>query len=261
VNTDKARQFFGDVVHDIRSRGLLPVVILLAVGVVVVPMVIKGGGEDVPPPPPATIPGTTAAGLQNQPAVLTYNPSVRDYKERLDDLQEKDPFVQQFTNSASSVDEAAAATGSPVDTAPAGDGGGGSTGSGGSGGSSGGSSTGDSGTRFYYYRETDILVGDTSQPLKRRNRVPVLSFQPSENAPVFVYMGATQDAKTAVFMVADETQPTDGQQFCSPAPEQCELLALKQGDAATIFSELDGKSYRIKVLDIRLVVSKKPPKR
>jgi hypothetical protein len=264
VNSQKIQKFAGDVVYDIRSRGLLPVVILLAVGVIVVPMLIKGGGSEATVPPAPALPGTGDAALQNEPAVLTYNPSVRDYHQRLDDLEQKDPFVQQF-RSGSATDAAAADTAgattaptAPADTGSSGTGSsGGSTGSTPTGGSTGGTTV----THTFYYRETDILIGDTSAPLKRRNRIPDLSFLPNDKTPVLIYMGATRDAKTAVFLVSDDVTVVAGQDRCSPSPEDCQALRMHENDAVTLDNAVDGKTYRLKVLDIRLVHSQKLPQR
>ena len=118
----KMRKFAEDVVYDLRSRGLLPVAIALAAAMVLVPayFALTGSGGDsaadtVQPvdlaePPPRTV-----------NAVLAYDPGIRDYKERLDDLQSKDPFKQQFTapvGGASSLDQtvdtSAAASGGSI---------------------------------------------------------------------------------------------------------------------------------------------------
>ena len=42
----KVRKFFGDVVYDLRSRGLLPVLILLVVALIAVPILISRGSSD-----------------------------------------------------------------------------------------------------------------------------------------------------------------------------------------------------------------------
>jgi hypothetical protein len=261
VNAQKIQKFATDVVYDIRSRGLLPVVILLAVGVIAVPMLIKSGGSDAAPTVPPPLPGTSEAGLQNEPAVLTYNPSVRDYRQRLDSLEQKDPFIQQFRASTTTTDGAAAETAgaTTTGTTPADAGTGGSTGSTGGSGGSGGGSSGGTVVRYFYFRETDILIGDTSAPLKRRNRVPDLSFLPSEKTAVLIYMGATRDAKTAIFLVSDDVTVVAGQDRCSPSPTDCEALRMQENDAVTVDNAVDGKTYRLKVLDVRLVRSKKLP--
>jgi hypothetical protein len=262
VNTQKAQQFGSDLIHDLRARGLLPVVILLAAGMLVAPMLINRGGSDAEAPPPPPIPGTGEASLQNEPAVLTYNPSVRDYRERLDKLQEKDPFIQQFSQPAateSAAAETAGATTTPTD-APTGSGGGGT---GGTGDETVDSNKGDVTPNepgfFYFYRETDIKIGEASQPLKQKNRVPELSFLPSEKVPLLVYMGATRNAKHAIFLVSDEVTVTEGQDRCSPSPEDCDALRLQEDDEVTMVNAVDAKTYKMKVLDVRLVRSTKPP--
>jgi hypothetical protein len=54
---------------------------------------------------------------------------------------------------------------------------------------------------------------------------------------------------------------TDGYQHCSPSPEDCDGVRLEDGEAITLASGVTGKIYRLKVLDVRLVRSTKPPKR
>ena len=41
----KVQKFFGDLVYDLRSRNLLPVVIMLVVGIVAVPILVSKGSS------------------------------------------------------------------------------------------------------------------------------------------------------------------------------------------------------------------------
>ena len=90
----KLRKFAGDVVYDLRSRGLLPIAIALAAAVVLVPPTAptgSGGGSA------EELGAASVAQATNLNAVLAYDPGIRDYQKRLDDLRSKDPFKQQFT--------------------------------------------------------------------------------------------------------------------------------------------------------------------
>jgi hypothetical protein len=98
----KIQKFFGDIIYDLRSSGLLPVVILLLVAIVAVPALISRGNHD----------SSSAASLQPtagtvapeaERAVVSYDPGIRDYKKRLNDLSPKDPFRQQFAHSAATA--------------------------------------------------------------------------------------------------------------------------------------------------------------
>ena len=107
----KAQKFFGDLIYDMRSRGLLPLAALLVVAMIAVPMYLASQGSD-PSPRRAAPPADTAdLAPENQAAVVAYEPGVRDYKERLADQSEKDPFIQQFTVTEKATDSLEEATG------------------------------------------------------------------------------------------------------------------------------------------------------
>ena len=106
-----------------------------------------------------------------------------------------------------------------------------------------------------------MLVGGSGTTLQRRNRIDVFSFLPSETAPVLVYMGTTADGKRAVFLVAKDVIELRGPGFCFPSEDSCQLLALSPEDVEDIVYGPDGKTYRVKLLRIKKVVSSKPPVR
>ena len=236
---------------------------------VAVPMYLASQGSE-PVPPAAVQPSDTAdLAPENQAAVVEYEPGVRDYKQRLSEQSEKDPFIQQFTVSDKATDSLEAATagsgGGGGDPVPSTDSG--STGGGGSGGTTGGSGSGSGsgggkpqGTRYYFY-ETDVFVGEAGTELKRVNRVPNTSPLPSREAPVVLYMGVTNGGKTAVFSVSRDVVGVAGEGFCSPTPESCQLLALEKGKTADLTYSYANTVYTLRVADIRLRVTSKPPKR
>jgi hypothetical protein len=248
----KVQKFFGDVVYDLRSRGLLPVAILLVVAILAVPILIsRGGGADGGAP--AAVSEQSAAELapENQAAVLAYNPGLRDYKERLSEAASKDPFIQQHVQSGSDSGSGGGSTGVAAAAST-------TTGSGSGGGSGGSSSSGE--IRYYYY-ETDLAVGEAGGKLKRINKVAPFTYLPSQKAPATLFLGNTKDGNVlgAIFSVANNVAGVEGG-TCLPAPDDCQMLEMKAGETADVTYAVDNKVYRIKVLRVDFVVSHKPPK-
>ncbi len=266
----KVQRYFGDLVYDLRSRNLLPVAVILVAAIVAVPILLSRGGED-PPPPPETV-DIAAAELapETQAAVLAYDPGLRSYRKRLDELNSKDPFKQQFAGSqgdgaalgdALATTVGAASLGAPVD-------------SGGTGGAdvetiedapvdSGsktkakGKSKGKSEVRYQYY-EVDVAVGDATAPLVRRNRVAPFTYLPSSDLPVLVYVGYSPGGERAFFVVSSEVQQVLGPAVCMPSNTDCGLLSLRAGEAEDLV-HANGVTYRVHVPRIKRVVSSKPP--
>ena len=260
----KAQKFFGDLIYDMRSRGLLPLAGLMVAAMIAVPMYLASQGS-VAIPPAAAPADQGALAPENQAAVVAYEPGVRDYKKRIADQSEKDPFIQQFTVSAKATESLEDATGGgAADPAVSTDGGssGGSTappsGSG-SGSGSGGGKPSPTGTRYFFY-ETDVLVGEVGTELKRVNRVPRTSPLPSREIPVLLYMGVAGNGNVAVFSVSRDVVGVGGEGLCSPSPESCQLIALEKGQQADVTYAYDNKVYTVKVADIRLKVTRKKPK-
>ena len=99
----QAPQFLVDVFRDLRDRRLLIPAAALLVGLVAVPMLLGRSSEPAPPPAPS---GEVALeGLATEPAVLAENPTVRDYKRRLDQLDQKNPFEEHFSVPAGAAGE------------------------------------------------------------------------------------------------------------------------------------------------------------
>ena len=145
----KVQKFFGDLLYDLRSRNLLPVVVMLIVGIVAVPILVSRGssGNDSVGLGPTSASAVSSPLTEN--AAVAYHPSgLRNGKQRLNDLSPKNPFIQQFTGSPStgsgsgtSLDQTTTTSGStPGQTTSSGGSGGGGN-NGGGGGSSGGGKT------------------------------------------------------------------------------------------------------------------------
>ena len=246
----KVQKFFGDLVYDLRSRGLLPFVVVLAIAIVTAPIVIKSMGSSDSAPAGAPQVASAEPAPEGKAAVVAYEPGLRNYRDRLDGLSSKNPFKQQYAPKE--------------EGAQGGDGGG----SGGGAGSGGGTSSGTKtititettkSKQFYYYYETDLRSGETGGQLRLRNDVPAFTILPSQQAPAAVYLGVAGGGKQAIFSVSRNVTAVSGQGECYPDPENCELLGIGSGQAADLRYGEDGKSYRIEIARIRFVKSKNPP--
>jgi hypothetical protein len=253
----KVQKVFEDIVYDLRSRGLLPVVILLVVGMVAAPMLITRGSDSSTPSLQPTA-GAVEPALENEHAVVSYNPGLRDYKKRLKGLSPKDPFRQQFAQSA----ETASALSSTV-TSPTG---GGTTLSGTSPAigspipSTGGGSSGSGGKKKKHKKKSapaavsyqvDVLAGDVNATLTPFPNVPSMTPLPSQSTPVVVYFGLSSDNTTALFLVSNKVSNQVGPGTCLPAPDDCALLSLHAGESEDLLYTQDGKIYRIVVAQIK----------
>jgi hypothetical protein len=251
----KVQKFFGDLVYDMRSRGLLPLAALLVVAMVAVPYYLSTQGADTPAPSVTAGDGAELAP-ENQSAVVAYEPGVRNYRERLAEQSEKDPFIQQFQVSEEATDGLESASGGDALT------------------SSGGGGVGEVDVpeedevvveeggkpiRLWYFYETDVSIGELGQPPVRRNRVEDFDYLPNEDVPVLSYMGTLHSGKQAIFLVSEDVSTQTGGGSCFPSPERCQLLALGKGETEELTWGPTGKVYRLKIEEIGLVVSRKPP--
>jgi hypothetical protein len=248
MKTWRIQKFFGDVVYDLRNRGLLPVVILLVVAMVAVPLLISRGSSDSSSASlqPAA---NTKPAPEAQTAVLAYNPAgIRDYKSRLNDLSSKDPFRMQFIHSAQAASKLNS-TVTPTET------GGGSSNqtnnaivNGGSGGSGGKKKHSKSVTVTY---QTNVLAGDVDSQLTPFPNVNEMTTLPSPDKPVLVYFGLSSDHSHALFLVSNKVAALAGPGTCVPAPDDCALLSLGVGESEDLQYGVDGKTYRVVVAEIK----------
>jgi hypothetical protein len=249
----KLQKFFGDVVYDLRNRGLLPVVVLLLIAMVAIPVVISRGGSSSGPSLQPT--GATAETVpEAQQAVVSYSPGVREYKKRLQGLDAKDPFQQQFAEAAAAAGQltglevgttgATGTTGTSVSP---------STGSGTV--TNTGSTTGtkkkkkkkSSGSYTY---QTDLAAGESSGTLTPFANVAPMTTLPSSTAPVLIYFGNTADNLSSLFLVSNKVTQVAGQGVCLPNPDDCALLSLTAGQTEDLAYAGDGKTYRVQVVQI-----------
>ena len=239
----KLQKLGGDLLYDLRSRGLLPIVALLLIAIVAAPLLIsKLGAEDTGPAAGAAAAGVTKPPPEAQAAVVSYQPGVRDYRKRLEDLAAKDPFKQQYTDSGKKSGNAA---GGDTGATTAG---GGSTG----GGSGGTTKTVKKSWRTTLSYQVDVRSGESGGELKRENGIKPYKVLPSDDTPVGVFLGVDADSDQAVFSVSRQVTGVGGDGVCYPAPDNCQLLGLLQGEGADLNYSVDNKTYRIEVARIKL---------
>jgi hypothetical protein len=251
----KIQKFFGDIVYDLRSRGLLPVAILLVVAMVVVPMLISRGSSSGSGSSLQPTSATPTSAPENEHAVVAYTPAgLRDYKKRLNELSPKDPFRQQFARSAaqasaltSTVSTGGGTTSSSTTTS--------STVSGTTGGSTGGTKKKKkkhkgSATPAPATYQVNVLAGDVTTTLTPFNNVASMTALPSQATPVVVFWALSPDYTQALFLVSNKVGTVTGPGTCVPAPDDCALLALKAGESEDLPYSADGKTYRIVVAQI-----------
>jgi hypothetical protein len=104
----KAPGFLTDLYGDLRDRKLLPLVAILLVAIVALPFLLSSNPEPPPPNDDAVLAAQAAAeDVPSIPAVLAADPGLRDYRERLSRLSEKNPFHEQVDD----LEKAPAGTG------------------------------------------------------------------------------------------------------------------------------------------------------
>ena len=274
-------QLVNDLHRDLRDRHLLIPVVALLVALVAVPVLLSGGAaEPVPPVPPAAVDAEDAAQVDS--AVLAETPGVRNYRKRLEALQQTNPFEQKFSVPAPSgeVEE----VGGQVEVAGSSPAPGGSseptgvTPSAISGGSTDSVATDtvssseepavstdpapsdvdtqpaddeSAPTIRFFTGRVDVTVGPLGKT-KRLKGVRSLDFLPNDKDPVAAFLGLGEGADKAVFSISSEIVETSGKGHCAPKGPACQFLTLKVGQEQTLKSA-DGKTYRLRLLDTDVV--------
>jgi hypothetical protein len=263
MKTPQAPQFLNDVYRDLRDRHLLIPAVVLLVALIAVPMLLKSTSDPVVPPPPVTADKQVA---ETVPAVLAATDvSVRDYRQRLDDLKSKNPFEQQFQDSEEAATTTDGTT-TPGEVDPAAPGAGLTGGTGSTvpsdaaappAGLNTGSDTPSPGdvdvvTHLYTHR-VDLQVG-VQGDLKNRNRVRPMTILPSEDNPVLAFLGTNEEGTRAAFVIASDATPNGGDGYaCVPTDANCLYITLEKGESVTLFYAPDGQTYELVLKDIKKV--------
>lgn len=217
---------------DLVDKKLWPVAVLLLVALAATPFVL-GGGDDaatesaaVPVTPPASSPGVVSdkggevtlvepeIGKKVQRSGKTRNPFLQ-HKPKVDKTSEAykagqalgKAVVNALTNQASGGAPAPQST----PTTPTGP-------------SEPVEQPKPTKTTF----QVDLAFGEIDVTKNYKN-VARLTPLPSADDPFFVFLGVSDDGKSATFMVTSEAEPS-GDGKCAPTRDQCETLTLRPGD-------------------------------
>jgi hypothetical protein len=272
--------FLQNLVRDLRDRRLLLPAIALLVALFAVPIVLKSNASTstTSSGAPDTSGGDAARAL---PAVVTQELGVTDYRKRLNRLQSKNPFHQQYTATPDSAKLNVTSTGGSTASTGTGSSDLGTTSTGGSSTSppvsstpstdlTGGtppapsSSSGSPDTStpqpkppkptLYAFR-VSIAIGEPGD-LKRRENVSQGVILPSENKPMATFVGATEDMSKATFILANTIDDVQGG-HCVPDRGSCSLLQLKPGQEVHLHYAPQNRRYNLKLIEIGLAPVKK----
>lgn len=267
----KTPKFLTDLVRDLRDRRLLPLVAVLVVAIVAVPIALSKSAAQ--PPSTAGKSSLLGAALAAKASHLTAvpdAPGLRDYHRRLRGRHATNPFTPppsatpsqpQSASTQSSVAESSSSAGV---TSPSG-----STTSATA--ENGSTTSGEAPSMAhletkYFTHAIDVRVVNSAAPgaapgkseLVVRHNLPTLSGLPGRKAPAVVFMGA--DGKRALMLISASAQPVPGGDgHCAlVSAGVCQLMVLKPGQAETFAYGEGGRTVRIKLLKISLVVTHRP---
>jgi hypothetical protein len=246
--------------NDLRARRLVPVAVLLVAGLIAAPVVLSKKAEESPAPTPAQAAPTQAkqqTGPEELAKVKLEDAIGKGNGSSLSAFDVNNPFappskVLKAAREATQADSGATDTGTggaTTDTGTGtgtggGTGGGTDNGTGGGGGGQGGTTT----QEFTYVLDVTFWANGHKRSIKGMEKLDIL---PSEANPLLIFMGVTDSAGNAVFLV-DSTLDTAGEGKCTPSKAECAFLYLGAGSEQE-FTNADGDSYRLRINEIRKV--------
>ena len=250
--------FFLDLWHDLREKRLWPVAVGLLAAALAIPAIMLKPAEDVAQPPvvanvdaPEELPTVQVDDSAPSGSKLeTY--SQRNPFRPLADLEEETTGTPAGS-SGSGASKASAAGASAGSSA-----GGSSKGSTDSGSSSGGGTTTEpgidpSGPSVQWFRYTADLKFGKPGSLKTYKDVESLSLLPNEENPAIVFMGVSDDAKSAIFFIADPAFTASGEGKCNDE-ENCRFVELGISDSRneeSFISEDGTEQFDVKLLKLK----------
>jgi hypothetical protein len=255
-------KFVRNVLQDLVEKKLWPLAVVLIVGLAAVPVLLGGGKSDAGTDASAVAAAPAENGLADhrdaaRGAVVSLEQQATGPVQRSGRV--RNPFVQHHMpkaqDPAKAADSAVKAAKSLLDglvsggtTPPAG---------GGAPVVSMPPATGDPGSGKDTKKSTSITYGvalkfGEAGAQKTYRNVARLTPLPSSDNPFFVYLGLSDDGKSAVFLVDANAVPS-GDGTCHPSNEQCEQVELKKGDIE--FFELQSGTagvveYQLEITDI-----------
>jgi hypothetical protein len=254
------QNFFSTVFNDLRARRLLPVAALLVAGLIAAPIVLSKSGDETPAPAPAPSAGEDQAGPKGPEALaqVTLEDALGEGNgSSLSAFDSSDPFAPPEKVLKAARDEATGDTGqltapdggAPTPGTDTGTGVPGETGGGGGGGTDQGEGGGGTKTsEFTYVLDVTFYANGHKRRIKNLEKLDML---PNQLNPLLIYMGVTENAGNAVFMV-DATLSAAGEGKCKPSGDDCAFLYLGAGSEEE-FTNDDGGSYRLIINEIKRV--------
>ena len=257
---ERVTTFAKEVYKDLDDRHMLIPAIVLVVAIVAVPFLLGGGSStDSAPVPPAAdaAPASMTGSEEVEPVVLADVPGLRDYRERLDRFDARDPFVQQMTGSSkSSTDSTTEGTGSGTDTSSSSSSS--STSSSSSSSTPPATDTGSTGTGGTTPTEPelklieitlDVKVGKPGKA-KVLEDVKPLTLLPGRETPVVQYVQGDVAATKAGFILSPKVITSEGDGKCDPGRNDCEFLVMKKGDVQFFEYGDRLKTFKLEILAI-----------
>jgi hypothetical protein len=273
-------EFLENLYRDMRDRRLLLPAAALIVALIAVPVLLGSQSSSTAPPPQPG--GVNASASAATPAVVARQLGITNYRERLEELQSKNPFHQQYTEPSAAAALNATATGSSGSgSSTTGDTGGTSvTGSTSSvtdssvGASSSSVSSSPSvgspsspparprgpkpGFHLYTYR-VSVKVGEPGE-LRDRPEVKRLALLPNKKKPIVSFIGVSEGAEQALFLVSHNVDSVGGDGRCVPGRNSCQYVVMGIGDKANLQYRPDNKRYNLILTGIHAVeIDDKPP--
>jgi hypothetical protein len=258
--------FLLDLWHDLREKRLWPVAALLIVGIATVPIVMLQKGAPAPAAPANTqaqpaadkLPTVTLDQIATTaPSSLSeFKQSQRNPFKPLKDLPKVAKTPKASSAGGSSSDSVSGSSGTGSGSTSSGSGSGSGTGSGSTGGTGSGAGSYVGPKTTYYSYRADVRFGapDAEKTMKQ---LPTFTLLGDDKDPAVMFMGITDDRKSAVFTVDTARYEANGEHECKPSADRCEFIYLTADEASneTTITSLDGlKTYNLKVLGIKRVV-------
>jgi hypothetical protein len=215
---------------DLRDKKLWPVAVALVLALVAVPILL-GGGSSAPPASSAAVPQDASTAATKAAVVAVDDRATADTEPIDRKGKVVDPFRQHHqvktnTTPATSPTGPTTPTGSSggtpsTDTAPA------KTDTT----STTPAKTDPAPTTKAPSTDTytvDLKFGEAGTGKNFKN-VPRLTPLPDADNPFFVFMGVSDDGKSAVFLISNDSVPS-GDGTCTPSADACETVTLKPGE-------------------------------
>ena len=275
-----------DVWQDLRAKRLWPVALVLLAGLIAVPVVLSKKAEE-PTVAPAAAPKAENAEPEGPAALAEVKleemgqgtgSSLSSFKDPSNPFAPPPKVLARMRQAEAGGNaepgsggggEPAGGGGSDAETAPAGGDSGGEATGGGTGGDTGGTGGDTGGTggdtgetptppvdggektttvNYTYVADVSFRANNRRRKIEALEKLDIL---PDRANPLLIFLGVTENAGNAVFLV-DSTLQAAGEGSCKPSKSECAFLYLGPGSEHEFTNE-EGDSYTLRVEEIRRV--------